>query len=52
MAASIVRILENPGLARQLGAAGIHRAARYSLGRAAAQYRQLYDDLLPKRDEG
>jgi glycosyltransferase involved in cell wall biosynthesis len=48
LAGGILEVLTDPALARRLRAAGLHRSARYSHGKAAAQYRRIYQDLLPK----
>ena len=44
-AKSVAEILDDPDLARSMGAAAVERARRYTWGFAAARLRRLYSDL-------
>jgi glycosyltransferase involved in cell wall biosynthesis len=45
LAAAIRRVLDDPALARSLGAAGLQEAARYSEDAMVDGYRRLYEEL-------
>ncbi len=49
LAESLIRLLRDPALARQMGEAGRHRVAEFDVRTMVAQIDQLYQELLAKK---
>ena len=50
LADAILRLIENPGLAREMGKAGLERvAAKFSLDRMLEETFRVYEDVLNSR---